>query len=84
MNYPPEHRETFLLQSGYPNTGTGCGISYLGGIQRLSGHSPGQLAPSDPTQAEGLDQVTSRGPFQPQPVCDSIVVTGKVIFVHPV
>ena len=49
----------------------GCGISTHGDIQKPSGHGPGQLAQGGPAWAEGLDQMTSRGPFQPQPFCDS-------------
>lgn len=36
-----------------------------------SGHGSGQLALGGPTGAVGLDNMTSRGPFQAEPVCDS-------------
>ena len=42
----------------------------LGDIQKSSGHSPGQPGLGDPAWAVGLDQVTSRGPFQ---LCDSVI-----------
>lgn len=41
-------------------------------IPNMTGHSPGQPALGNPAWAGGLDQVTSRGPCQPQPVCDSV------------
>jgi len=47
----------------------GCGD--LGDVQKPSGHGPGQPALGRPAQA-GLDKTPSRGPFQPQPFCDSV------------
>lgn len=38
----------------------------LGDLQKLSGHGPGQPASGDPC-LKG-----SRGPFQPQPFCESV------------
>ena len=42
------------------------------GIQKLFGHSPGPPALGGPAWAGGgVDTMTSRGPFQPQPFCNS-------------
>ena len=49
-------------------------------IQNLSGHGPGQLALGSPAWAGRLDQMTSRGPFPPQPFCDSVM--GTILFWH--
>jgi len=38
-------------------------------IFRNSRRGPGQAALGDPAQARGLDQLISRGPWQPQPLC---------------
>lgn len=43
-----------------------CGVPFLGDLQKPSRHDPGQ-----PALAGRLDQMTARGPFHPQPVCDS-------------
>lgn len=51
----------------------GCRVSILGDFQKPNGHSPGQPAISDPVWAGGLDQITFRGPFQPQQLCDSVM-----------
>lgn len=49
---------------------TGYGVPHPGDIQKPPGHSLGQLALCVPAWAEKLDQMNSRGPFQPQPFCD--------------
>ncbi len=41
-------------------------------IQKVFGHGPGHLALCGPARAGRLDQMTSRGLFQPQPFCDSV------------
>ena len=52
----------------------GCGVSLLGDIQKPSGHGPGQLALGGPAWAGVLlDQMTSRGPSQPPPLCNRAV-----------
>lgn len=48
-----------------------CGASTLGHIGKLAGHSPGQLAPAGPISA---GRVTSRGPFQPQQFCYTVIL----------
>lgn len=60
-----------------------CGVSILGDIEKLSGHSPGQPALDGPIPAGGVDKVTSRAPFQSQLFrytlfCDthSTIITG--------
>lgn len=71
------------LLYGWQNTGAGCpqrlcnlhlwrgcAISISGGIQKPSGHSPGQPAPSCSAQTRGLDQMT----FLPQPLHDCVKV----------
>lgn len=37
-----------------------------------SEHGPREPASGGPASAEGLKQVTSISPFQPQPFCDSV------------
>lgn len=54
----------------YRLSSIGYGVSHLGDIQKPSGHSLGKLALGVPVWAEKLDQMNSRGPFQPQPFCD--------------
>ena len=49
-------------------------ISLTGDIQRLSEHDPCQMTLGGPAWAEGLDQTTSRGPFQSQQFCDSAII----------
>lgn len=49
-----------------------CGVSILGDIEKLSGYSPGQLALVSPISAGELVKVTSRGPFQPNLLYDSM------------
>jgi len=40
----------------------------------LPGRGPVQPAVGDPALAGGLDWVTHRGPFQPLPLCDSMIL----------
>lgn len=42
-----------------------CGASILGHTQKLSGHGPRQLAVGGPVWVAGLEELTSRGHFQP-------------------
>lgn len=44
----------------------GYGVSILGDVQKLPVHGSGQMAVGGPAQSGWLDQVTSRGNFQPQ------------------
>lgn len=50
----------------------GCGISILGDIKKPYGHAPGQLAVGGSASMAGLEQMTSCGPFQPQPLCNPV------------
>lgn len=43
-------------------------------IQKPSEHSPGQWALGGHAGAGRLDQMASRGPWQPQPFCDSVIL----------
>ena len=52
----------------------GCGVSIVGDTQNSSGHGLGHPALGGSIWAGGLDQMTSRGPFQPQPFCDSLLL----------
>jgi len=51
-----------------------CGVSFSGDIQNPPGRSPVQPAVDDPASAAGLDLMTHRGPFQPLPFCDSVIL----------
>ena len=52
----------------------GCGVSFSGDIQDAPGRGPVQPAVGDPALAGGLDYMTHRGPFQPLPFCDSVIL----------
>jgi len=52
-----------------------CGFSFSGDIQDPPGHSPVQPGLGDPALEGGLDQLIPRGPFQPLPFCDSMILT---------
>jgi len=52
----------------------GCRVSFSGDIQDPPGQGPLQAAVGDPASAGGLDQMTHRGPFQPRPFCDSVIL----------
>lgn len=74
----PRQGNMFLLW-GWTSSGTGCaGMLWTlhpqkyAKVQKPSGHGPEQLALGSPAWTRGLDKVTSRGPFQPQPYCDSV------------
>ena len=58
-----------------PSTGTGNPERWWSlppwDLQKPSGHGPRQLALGGPAWGRQLDKMTSRGPSQPQPVCDS-------------
>lgn len=53
-----------------------CGVSILGEFKShldfLDDHGPGQQAVGGPALAGRLDQMTSRDPWQAQPICDSV------------
>jgi len=57
--------------------GLGCGVSFSGDIQDPPGRGPVQPALGDPASAGGLDWVTHRGPFQPRPFCDPVILCPK-------
>ena len=50
----------------------GCGVSFSGDIQDLTGQGPLRPPVGDPASAGGLDWMTHRGPFQPRTFCDSV------------
>jgi len=52
----------------------GCRLSILEDIQKPSGHGPSQPAAGVPARVGQLGKIPSRGPFQPQPSCDSVVL----------
>jgi len=73
-----EHEEEFLPSEG---DGTleqaaqgGCGVSFSGDIQDAPGQGPPQPTVGDPASAGALDYMTHRGPFQPLPFCDSVII----------
>lgn len=57
-----------LLQVAQRN----CEICLLGGLQNPTGCDHRQLGLNGPAWAEGLNKITSRGPSQPQLLCDSV------------
>jgi len=50
-------------------------LTESGHIQDPPGQGPLQPALGDPASAGGLDWLTHRGPFQPQPFCDSVILS---------
>ena len=52
----------------------GCGVSFPGDIQNPPGCVPVPPALGVPAEAGGLDEIVSRGPFQPQPFCDCVKI----------
>ena len=49
-------------------------LSFSGDIQDPPGQGPLQPTVGDPALAGGLDWVIHRGPFQPRPFCDSVIL----------
>ena len=74
---PSEHEEELLPSEGdralEQAAQGGCGVS-SGDIQDPPGQGPLHPTIGDPASAEGLDQMTHRGPFQPLPLCDSVIL----------
>lgn len=79
QNAPPEHQEArlYCVDSGALAQAAhrGCGGSLLGQLQKLPGCGLEDPAVGGSAWAGRLDQMTSRGPFQPQPFCDSVLQT---------
>ena len=48
--------------------------TFPGDIQTPPGRGPVPPALGVPAQAGGLDKMISRGPFQPLPFCDSVIL----------
>ncbi|KAF4800788.1 ER degradation-enhancing alpha-mannosidase-like protein 3 [Turdus rufiventris] len=67
-----------MFDHAYSNYMTGCGDA-----QALSGHDTGQLGLAGPAQAEGLDKMSSRGPFPPASLCDAVLVKSSVEHAYP-
>lgn len=65
---------TFLCEVNWTLAGfwRGCGVSIPWYIQKPSGHASEQPAPGDRAGAGGLNWMISRGPFQLQPLWDSV------------
>jgi len=80
---PSEHEEELLPSEGdgalEQAAQGGCGVSFSGDIQTLPGRGPVQPAVGDPASAGGLDQMIPRGPFQPLPCCDSVILYGSTV-----
>lgn len=65
-----EHQETLLYYALAQVVQRGCGVALLGDHQKPLGHGPRVLSVS---LSRGLVvQIVSRGPFQPQPLNDSV------------
>ena len=75
---PSEHEEELLPSEGDGALAQaaqgGCGVSFSGDIPDPPRQGPVQPALGDPASAGGLDQMTHRGPFQPLPVSDSVIL----------
>jgi len=73
-----EHEEELLPSEGdgalEQAAEGGDGFSFSGDTQDPPGQGPVQPAVGDPALAEGLDQIIPRGPFQPLPFCDSVIL----------
>ena len=59
-----------------------CGVSFSGDIQDLPGQGPVQPAVGDPASAGELEWVTHRGPFQPLPLCDSMISSNEQLDIN--
>ena len=73
---PSEHEEELLPSEGdgalEQVAQGGCGVSFS--IQDLPGQGPVEPAVGDPASTGGLEDMTHRGPFQPLPFCDSVIL----------
>jgi len=78
---PSEYEEELLPSEGDRALAQaaqgGCEVSFSGDIQDPPGQGPLQPAVGDPASAGGLDWMTHRGPFQPLPFCDSVILWCK-------
>ena len=77
---PPEYEEKLLSCEGARAVAQaaqgGVEVSFSGNILNPPGHSPVPPALGVPAQAGGLDEMISRGPFQPLPSCASMNIAG--------
>ena len=69
------HRWSVLLSLPMSGFCRDTFLSFSGDIQDLPGQGPLQPAVGDPASAGVLDWVTHRGPFQPRPFCDSVILS---------
>lgn len=68
-----------VTEHWYIHVPQGAGGGFiLGDTQKPPGHSPRQLAIGGLAQAIGLDMMTSRCAFRPQPFSDSLTIARSV------
>ena len=74
---PAEHEELLYFEDDgalEQAAQGGCRVSFSGDIQIPPGRSPVQPGVGDPALAGRLDYMIPRGPFQPLPSCDSVIL----------
>lgn len=75
---PSEHQEAVFYWEGDQEllqiTWRGAGLSILADTQKFSVSDPGQLMLGSPAWWKSLDQTASRGSFQSQSFCDSVML----------
>lgn len=72
---PLKHEKTFFYCEGSQTlqqvAQRACGVSVLGDIENVTGHSPDQTTSVGATVGRELDQTDDL--FQPQPFCDLLI-----------
>jgi len=76
LNRPAPQETRAARVSGAVGTAAqgGCGVSFSGDIQDPPGQGPVRPTVGDPASAGGLDKLTHRGPLQPLPCWDSVIL----------